>query len=473
MADKYESETFDVYMLGIIFIIALVFGMFFYMFPIILIGPWALFRVVESYLFGLFSDLHRDLRVYLLNTSWLKIGYSTAFSVERELMFHSTWIYLTIFLKPVINILRKKTVRDRLSKRLSLEDILEQETHVWRYNRWLVKFNPSEETTSVTEGRFAIRESLFSGLKRTQVITIDRLKNKVIYDETLLKKVFINQLRYPNNGIDNLTQLQKQLFCVFALREPSLKPIFSKSESSSAMLKRSILNLVLSPLNFAFSLYLNKTVLDFAPKPLKVMLEKWERMQINDNEDLRIFYLGDISFVLSGELDASVLHWHTERIFEVARTNEAIQSLSKQHAFVETFLRRMLFEARDYGKLPPNHFSWLKLYDRTLWYALNDEMLPSGSFESMGIKSHFELELQSGLPEPFPQVEQGMMLVKGIATKMTVSEFDHIKVYMKHPYSKLYPYDPHVPYQAHLQKLKDDPSYELKIFKITHGIVDD
>lgn len=471
--DNYKSDSFDLTMCGIILFVIAIFVVFFYVFPIFIIGPWAIFRLSESYVLGIFSETHVKLREVLLVNSWFKIGYPLAFQIERELMFHSTWLYLTLFFKPIYNIIFKKTLRHKLSRRLDLEEIIEQETHVWRYNRWLVYFNPSEESESVTKGRFAIREGMYSGLKRTKAITIDREEYKLKYDEVALKKVFREQLRYPNLGIDNLTGLHKQLFCVFATRESTLPPIFCKKTKRLSYWKIKLLDLICIIPNIPIRLYSNYRMQELLPKFLMNKLLIWKKHQLKDNEDIRVEYLGDLSCVLAGELDPSILHYMTDSIFNVARKNENIIELSKQHAFVETFLRRMLLEARSYGKLPPNHFSWLKLFDRELWYAMNDEILPSGSFEAMGIKSHFELEYQSRLPEAFPQVEQGVLLVKSIAENMTPNEFDKIRVDMEHPYSSSYNYDPNTEYTKHLERLKTDPSYNLRIFKKENNIKDD
>ncbi|MFV8384178.1 hypothetical protein ACNO5E_08775 [Vibrio parahaemolyticus] len=470
MSNDYKSDPFDPYMWTIILVVVGVFVLFFYFVPPVLVVPWATFRFIESFLLGWVSDTHMALRTYLMNTRWWQISYSTAFSIERGLVFHSTWIYLTFFLKPCYLIITKKTLRDKLSTRLNLEEIIEQETKVWRYNRWLTKFNPSNESDSVRKGRFAIRESMYSGLKRTKVLNIDRMQNKVVYDENLLRKICINQLRYPNHGIEKFSKLQKQIYCIFALRESTLPSINTAKIAASARRKQSLCKLIAFIPNIPLKLYTTWTIQDFLPKTWRNVWTIWDRQQITDNEDLRIEYLGDLSCNLIGEIDDSILDYLTNRIVEESIKNERIQKLCEQHAYVETFLRRMLYEARSYGKLPPNHFSWLKIKDRGLWYALNDEMLPSMSFEAIGVKSHFEIELESGMSEPFPQVEQGMLLVEAIVNKLSVAEYDRIDVVMEHPYAEKFGYDPNVVYEEHLARLESDPEYRLTIFKIENGV---
>lgn len=471
-SNKSDSSDFTMFII-VLMLVSLAVG-FFYVFPMVLIYPWATFRLVESYFLGLFSETHLALRTFLLNSTWHKITYDQAFDIEYALVRHSTWIYCTFFLKPIYNIVTKNTLRDTLSQRLTLEEVLDQQTKtVWRYNRWLTKINPSEESSDVRKGRFAIRESMYSGLKRSKSITINRLDNTINYDETKLKKVFLEQLKFQNLGIDKLTDLQKKIFCIFALREPSLPPIFDKKKAFHSKIALNAISVLKWPFNIPFRVYTNKDIMDFAPKFIKNKIIILHRHQLTDNEDLRIEYLGDLSFVISGEMDNAIPRYLIDEIYKKARVNKNILKMSSQHAFVETFLRRMLYEARSYGKLPPNHFSWLKFEDRALWYVLNDEMLPSASYEAMGVKSHFELELEAQMAEPFPQIEQGVILVKSIAESLSTSEFDYISVEMEHPYSKIIPYDPNKEFNEHQLKIENDPEYELHIFKMKNGIKDD
>ncbi|HDI3250301.1 TPA: hypothetical protein PMC35_003829 [Vibrio cholerae] len=109
--------------------------------------------------------------------------------------------------------------------------------------------------------------------------------------------------------------------------------------------------------------------------------------------------------------------------------------------------------------MPPNHFSFLKLVDRQLWYALNDEGLPGASIEAAGVYSHYELERRSGIKSYFPHVQQAIV---SLSYPKTIDEFDRIKVIDDHPLSELFDYDPNEEYRAHIEKLKNDPDYRLK-----------
>ncbi|MBX2834397.1 MAG: type IV secretion system protein [Micavibrio sp.] len=83
-------------------------------------------------------------------------------------------------------------------------------------------------------------------------------------------------------------------------------------------------------------------------------------------------------------------------------------TLSKcnQHAFVTTALLRALQTAREEGGvLAPAQFAWLRGYDRTLWYPLNNLGRQSFHMEAIGAMSHFKQEKMTQRPIPLPKVE--------------------------------------------------------------------
>jgi hypothetical protein len=144
--------------------------------------------------------------------------------------------------------------------------------------------------------------------------------------------------------------------------------------------------------------------------------------------------------------------------------NKIIISLFEQHAYAETFIRRLLRESRSLGKLSPSQFSFIKIIDRELWYACNDEGLPGCSFEAAGVKAHFEEEYSKERRHIFPSVEQAFTDLDSMNLPKTADEYDTIVVEIpkEHPYSKLYPYDASIEYQEHLEKLRTDPEYKLQ-----------
>ena len=76
-----------------------------------------------------------------------------------------------------------------------------------------------------------------------------------------------------------------------------------------------------------------------------------------------------------------------------------------QHAFVTTALLRALATAREEGGvLAPSQFVWLRGYDRTLWYPLNNLGRQSFHLEAMGAMAHYKAEKMTQRPIPVPKV---------------------------------------------------------------------
>lgn len=79
---------------------------------------------------------------------------------------------------------------------------------------------------------------------------------------------------------------------------------------------------------------------------------------------------------------------------------------ANQHAYVTTALLRALQFAREEGGvLAPASFVWLRGYDRTLWYPLNNMGRQSFHPEALGAMAHFTAEKRTQRPIPMPKVE--------------------------------------------------------------------
>lgn len=90
------------------------------------------------------------------------------------------------------------------------------------------------------------------------------------------------------------------------------------------------------------------------------------------------------------------------------------------HAFVTTALLRALQFAREEGGvLAPAMFVWLRAYDRTLWYPLNNLGRQSLHMEAIGAMAHFKAERLTKRPIPVPKVE---FAVRSITEYMASSD---------------------------------------------------
>lgn len=79
---------------------------------------------------------------------------------------------------------------------------------------------------------------------------------------------------------------------------------------------------------------------------------------------------------------------------------------ANQHAFHTTALLRALATAREEGGvMAPSTFVWLRAYDRTLWYPLNNLGRQAFHMEALGAMTHYKAEKMTQRPIPRPKVE--------------------------------------------------------------------
>ena len=67
-----------------------------------------------------------------------------------------------------------------------------------------------------------------------------------------------------------------------------------------------------------------------------------------------------------------------------------------EHAYVSTFIFRILQIAKSIGVCQPSNFRYLKLYDRKLWALIQNVDRPAGFAENIAVVSHFSMEIKEG-----------------------------------------------------------------------------
>ncbi len=90
------------------------------------------------------------------------------------------------------------------------------------------------------------------------------------------------------------------------------------------------------------------------------------------------------------------------------------KTLSKcnQHAFQNTVMLRALQTAREEGGvLSPSQFLWLRGYDRSLWYPLNNLGRQACHMEALGALSHYRAEKRTSRPIPRPKVSDAVQSI--------------------------------------------------------------
>jgi intracellular multiplication protein IcmP len=82
---------------------------------------------------------------------------------------------------------------------------------------------------------------------------------------------------------------------------------------------------------------------------------------------------------------------------------------ASQHAFQTTAMMRALATAREEGGvIAPAEFVWLRAYDRTLWYPLNNLGRQAFHMEAFGAMAHYKSEKLTQRPIPRPKVERAI-----------------------------------------------------------------
>lgn len=80
-----------------------------------------------------------------------------------------------------------------------------------------------------------------------------------------------------------------------------------------------------------------------------------------------------------------------------------------QHAYENTVMIRALATAREEGGvLAPAQFLWLRAFDRSLWYPLNNLGRQSHHMEALGAICHYKAEKMAQRPIPRPKMEDAV-----------------------------------------------------------------
>lgn len=88
--------------------------------------------------------------------------------------------------------------------------------------------------------------------------------------------------------------------------------------------------------------------------------------------------------------------------------NEIIVTLLKEHRYINTMMVAALYAARRKGKVLCSHFLWLKIADRTLWYALNQAGGQTAWSEAAGVAGHYLAEKIVGRGLDIPYVDEAL-----------------------------------------------------------------
>ncbi len=104
------------------------------------------------------------------------------------------------------------------------------------------------------------------------------------------------------------------------------------------------------------------------------------------------------------ELDAAMVK-DIEDCCRLSASHPEVQRIIGRHAYVGTVMSALLEGARErFGALATGEFRWLKVLDRTLYYALDQVGRRVAWTEAAGVRAHMALEVELDAKETMPGV---------------------------------------------------------------------
>ena len=125
--------------------------------------------------------------------------------------------------------------------------------------------------------------------------------------------------------------------------------------------------------------------------------------------------LGELSRAWNHKGGLKISHALLKKSRAVLKNREMsgkVLSMCNQHAYENTAMLRGLLVARDEGGvLSPSQFVWLRAFDRSLWYALNNLGRQTFHMEALGSLAHFRIEKLTQRPVLRPRVEHAVEMI--------------------------------------------------------------
>lgn len=305
--------------------------------------------------------------------SYSQISFSDTLKIIDRTYVYGGWFLPSLF---VILGLKLLTVKEKYVTTHTFESLLEQETHLWRFNRYLVKNNPFDDSDDVTKGKFRMAELPYSFLKSRNLI----ISSVGAPDEIHVKRakgVFVKQLGTLITGLESFSKHERMILAVF------MSVLYKERDFSNLSKVRAV----------ALNSYLGRNN----------ALDKVS---------------GDISFMLNKEMKPSKVNAMVSDLVEFCWEGNYVQELLHKHAYTQTFLRGMYIDVKRSGSFPPSYIGWIKMLDRNLFYTLETtgvpgvgsdfnkkENQPGGCIEAAMTIRHYTSERVSGTAIPQPEFD--------------------------------------------------------------------
>lgn len=319
----------------------LIIGAILYIHPTLLTFPWAV--VKHSYLMllelqasviGVELPMINYVSAYFSQTPYDQFSYNILGRIEGKLYHLGGWLPSICMILFGFQIIRH-TRENRYRKSHDFESLLEQETHYWRFNRYLTKVNPFDYSNDIKKSIFRMGEMPTEFLeKRKLLVKSTDAPSKVIRPRA--KKVFLPTLGNLIAGLESFSEKERIILAIFlSVVHPERGGLDKPGEK------------------YTFTT-LEKLGREYAIRGL----------------------CGDISFSISGEMSESAYKAQVDEILEKCWDSPYIKDKLKRHAFTQTFIRGVYIDVKRGGVFPPSYIAWMKMWDRNLFYNLQTTGVP-------------------------------------------------------------------------------------------------
>jgi transcription elongation factor Elf1 len=224
------------------------------------------------------------------------------------------------------------------------------------------------------------------------------------FDEELAERSFKKQLGLHFTGTDNMTSTEKKVFNILVDRLT-----FNKAEMQTLIKKMAVV-ICKNKGSFKGKIPYVYSELDLFNKLLDIYNgyvehnKKSEKDKKNPDIIKNNKYINRL--VYSKEMETVLKNISGDRIMS-------------EHAFTYCGLMSMLEKGREGGVIEPVTIQWVKLENRTLFFALNSVGKKVSFVESAGIFAHWLLELHIGRPVPTAEVSEAVI---GLKTSLYIEE---------------------------------------------------
>lgn len=322
---------------------------------------------------GLFSTCHRDFE-----------------SVNGSMLISSSvWVNLFIFpflcwyLFKAYRYLKKKHPLIHFRKIHSLDSFIKESealyphlkvfNHVDFINKTIDAREDPQFGMSLTSSQFIMVHRLIAGWQQEDDGSLTPM-----LDRKKAFQVFTEQLGQPYKGIKNLGISELLLCAITFPRVAATNPALNDDEFKAVMKE-------------------SDDVIDwcwkqFVPPPIA----KKEKGQGKEEDTDFAWLKPDIDLTYPRKI-----------VLKYLKVSQVAEIINK-HAYVQTMLYGLFYQARRLGVLPPAEMRWLKLFDRKVWYVLQSIGRQSTFPEGAASLSHYLYEVKTGEAIIEPQLDKAV-----------------------------------------------------------------